>query len=59
MRILPRVLSRVLGRPDGYVALADSGASPATLARYMEAVTGRKPAPSPVPPRIGKSIASA
>lgn len=27
-----------LVRPDGYVALVDSGTSPATIARYMEAI---------------------
>jgi 2-polyprenyl-6-methoxyphenol hydroxylase-like FAD-dependent oxidoreductase len=31
-----------LVRPDGYVALVDSGTSPATLARHLEAIRGRK-----------------
>jgi 2-polyprenyl-6-methoxyphenol hydroxylase-like FAD-dependent oxidoreductase len=47
-----------LVRPDGYVALADAGKSPATVARYMEAISGRKALTSP-PPRVGKSAASA
>jgi 2-polyprenyl-6-methoxyphenol hydroxylase-like FAD-dependent oxidoreductase len=48
-----------LVRPDGYVALVDAGTRPATIALYMEAVTGWKAAPSPIPPQVGKSIASA
>ncbi len=33
-----------LVRPDGYVALVDSGTSPATLARHLEAIRGPKAA---------------